>query len=93
MRDGWQRLRIPPAGGRNGRDVELSPRMVDGIGDLHLARLNKERGRRASFKDATLRALEVRGLAAWSTAPGTAANRDEVLWSLTPEGRSVAKLV
>lgn len=60
----------------------LSGPMQDRLGDLHLARLNKERGRRASIDDRTLLALYRRGLAVYRFA-----DDGGPLWSLSDEGK------
>lgn len=75
----------------------MSDAMWDALEDLHLARLNKERGRRRRMNDRTLQALSSRGLATWTPAPvpcphcdGSACTAETVLWSATPEGKELA---
>ena len=69
----------------------LSDPMWNALQDLHLARLERERGRRAKMTDATLVALQTRGLATWNPIPGENAADGDCLWTATAEGAAMIK--
>jgi len=76
----------------------MSDAMWDALEDLHLSRLNKERGRRRKLNDRTMTALYKRGLATYvSPAPvpcpychGATCGDDVAVWSCTDKGKALA---
>ena len=65
----------------------MSPAMWAKLEELHLARLNPERGLRASLRDPTLCALYARGLATGSSLEGF--DGDGWLWTTTEQGKAM----
>lgn len=76
----------------------MSDPMWEALEDLHLSRLNKERGRRRKATDRTMLALYKRGLATYvipapSPCPycdGSSCGDDVAVWSCTEKGKALA---
>lgn len=61
--------------------------MWEALQTIHLARLTRERGHRASAHSTVLVALFNRGLATWTHA----ADGNGMVWTTTPEGAAMMK--
>lgn len=69
----------------------VSDAMWETLQTLHLARLTPERGRPAPMAQATLAALQRRGLAAWVLIDGEDPVEGNVSWSCTADGAAMIK--
>jgi len=87
---------------RNLARLGMSDAMWEALEDLHLARLNKERGRRRKMNDRTLGALYKRGLATCVAPPDycpcgvrtdlcACCGPNVMLWMLTETGKALVR--